>query len=199
MLLSAEAIYQLSVLGISATLAFFLYRIIKPRALKKLDGFTMPIAVRRIVKNLVRLIYHFLVLILIFIGAQIGSVENVWYDTSLLEAVMKVLFAWIVIRLAVQFITNNAVRNLFATIIWIIAALSIFGVLEPTTKALDAIGYNIGDFRLSGSPAQASTSPSSPSLVVQSVLVLVLVCKRESPTSSLACSSCLIAPLNLVM
>jgi len=149
MLLSAEAIYQLSVLGISATLAFFLYRIIKPRALKKLDGFTMPIAVRRIVKNLVRLIYHFLVLILIFIGAQIGSVENVWYDTSLLEAVMKVLFAWIVIRLAVQFITNNAVRNLFATIIWIIAALSIFGVLEPTTKALDAIGYNIGDFRLS--------------------------------------------------
>jgi len=156
MLLSAEAIYQLSVLGISATLAFFLYRIIKPRALKKLDGFTMPIAVRRIVKNLVRLIYHFLVLILIFIGAQIGSVENVWYDTSLLEAVMKVLFAWIVIRLAVQFITNNAVRNLQQQKHWTQSA-----IISATSAYLPS-PLSRGYYQSSRSSISHSSAPTSP-------------------------------------
>lgn len=148
-LTSGEAIYQIIVIIVSAILAYFPYRMLRPKIDEKLKELNIPIAIKRIATNVKRLLYHFFVLVLIFIGSQIGSAENVWYDTSLLQAIMKVLGAWIVIKIAVQFISNTLVRNIFATTIWIIAALSIFGFLEPTKNALDAIGYNIGDFRLS--------------------------------------------------
>lgn len=70
-------------------------------------------------------------------------------NVHIIEGMMKVLLAWIVIRVAVQLIDNNAVRNVFAMTIWTVAALSIFGVLDQTTATLDAVGFNVGDFRLS--------------------------------------------------
>lgn len=62
---------------------------------------------------------------------------------------MKLLLAWIVIRIAVQFFANTAVRNFFAITTLIIAAFSIFGVLDETMAALDSVAFSIGKFRLS--------------------------------------------------
>jgi small-conductance mechanosensitive channel len=64
-------------------------------------------------------------------------------------AITKLLLAWMFIRLIVQLIENRAARNIIALSIWIIAALSIFGIMDQTTTTLDAIGFNLGEFRLS--------------------------------------------------
>jgi small-conductance mechanosensitive channel len=64
-------------------------------------------------------------------------------------AVMKVLLAWIVIRLALQFIENSLIRNIFSWVIWLVAALSIFGVLEETMTTLDSFAFTLGSFRIS--------------------------------------------------
>ena len=57
--------------------------------------------------------------------------------------------AWIGIRIIVQFIQNTFMRQSAALIIWAIAALSIFGVLDETSAALDSLGIDFGDFRIS--------------------------------------------------
>lgn len=61
---------------------------------------------------------------------------------------MKLLVAWIVIRLVVQFIRNRAAQNIFAVTIWIIAALSIFGILDDISTTLSSAGFSMGDFRI---------------------------------------------------
>jgi small-conductance mechanosensitive channel len=88
-------------------------------------------------------------LIVIFFITHIAASDIVGMDVWLIHGMMKALFAWIVIRCIVQFIENGAVRNSFATIIWSIAALSIFGALDEATKILDGIGLDIGTFHLS--------------------------------------------------
>ena len=80
---------------------------------------------------------------------NIASSDLVGVDVSLINGMMKVLLAWIIIRIIVQFIDNNAVRNVFAMAIWSVAALSIFGMLGHTMETLDAIGFSVGDVRLS--------------------------------------------------
>ena len=60
-----------------------------------------------------------------------------------------ILLAWIFIRLVSQVIEQRFARNIISSIILGLMALSIFGVLDQTTATLDAIGFSIGEFRLS--------------------------------------------------
>lgn len=130
-------------------LAGFIYVVIRKKVQNAIDASSMPIRVKRIATNLRKLIFPLNALLLLFITSAIAASESFGINVSLSIGVQKVLMAWIFVRVAVQFIENNLVRNIFATIIWIILALSIFGVLEQTTNTLDGIGFSIGEFRLS--------------------------------------------------
>ena len=57
--------------------------------------------------------------------------------------------AWIFIRIAAQLIANTFLRKILTSAAWIIAALSILGILDNTISAMDGLGFKIGDFRLS--------------------------------------------------
>lgn len=146
---SANTVYQ----GIIILIAFTLAAIVYPAAKSKLNTFlektNFPAAVDHTISNLRRLIFPIIAITLTTVGAQIAAVPSIGVDTTLLQIVTKLLFAWIIIRLLAQFIGNAAVRSFFALITWTIAALSIFGVLEPTMNALDSFAFTIGDFRLS--------------------------------------------------
>ncbi|MEM7679428.1 MAG: mechanosensitive ion channel domain-containing protein [Pseudomonadota bacterium] len=125
------------------------YKLVKEPATEAIENSTLPLKIKRNLFNMKRLILPIAALVVMFIGAMIASAEVFTVDTSFLEAVMKVLVAWIGIRAAVQFIENSLVRNIFAITIWTVVALSIFGILDQTTDTLDAFGFSIGNFRLS--------------------------------------------------
>ncbi|MFK7839830.1 MAG: mechanosensitive ion channel family protein [Bdellovibrionales bacterium] len=145
---TTNTLYQ----GIVILAAFFVAAIIYPAARAKLDVFlnktNFPAAVDNTISNLRRLIFPIIALTMTVIGAKIVSIESIGVDTTLLEIVTKLLFAWIVIRIVVQFIGNAAMRSFFAFVTWSIAALSIFGVLEQTMETLNGIGFAIGDSKI---------------------------------------------------
>lgn len=146
---SPNTLYQ----GVILLAAFVLSSIIYPAARKRLHATLerahFPPAVEKTITNLRRLIFPVTILILTAIGAEIASTKSIGVDVTLLSGVMKLLLAWIVIRLVVQLIGNPAMRNFFALVTWTIAALSIFGLLDQTMTTLDAIGFSIGESRLS--------------------------------------------------
>lgn len=130
-------------------IAGIIYRFANGPIAGKIENAKIPSQAKRIFNRIRRLIFPILWLAFMFIASTIANTENIGIDVSLTRAIEKVLLAWIIIRASLQFIGNRALRNMFATSIWIIAALSIFGVLDQTASTLDAIGFSVGNFRLS--------------------------------------------------
>ncbi|MCG6967230.1 MAG: mechanosensitive ion channel [Chromatiaceae bacterium] len=63
--------------------------------------------------------------------------------------VASLLTAWLLIRLASLLVANAALARVIAIAAWSIAALSIFGLLEPLASLLDDWAINIGQVRIS--------------------------------------------------
>lgn len=146
---SVETAVQLGMIGISLGLAGFAARAAHKPIVDALEESQAPAQAKRVLNNLIKLVWPLFTLPLLFIMTEVAQSEAIGLEVGISQAAMKVLLAWIVIRIAVQFIANSLVRNIFAISIWAIAVLSIFGILDETTATLDAIGVNIGDLRLS--------------------------------------------------
>ena len=145
-----ETIIQLAIVALSFAISALFYGLIRNRVQKAIDSSSLPIRVKRVITNLRRTILPITALFAIFIGSIIASSEFMGViSISLNYVIMKVLVAWIVVRVSVQFISNTLVRNIFALSIFVVLALSIFGVLDQTTTMLDAIGFSFGEFRVS--------------------------------------------------
>ncbi len=67
----------------------------------------------------------------------------------LLTVTVSLLTAWIIIRLTSVLIRDKTWAKLIATAAWIIAALNILNLLDPTIAFLDSLSVNLGDLRLS--------------------------------------------------
>jgi len=148
-LLTTDTLIQ-GVLIIGAlTVGALIARIISPKTNAALSSATIPAATRPFLENLAKLTIPIIALITLFISIQIAGAQPFAFETGLANAVSKVIIAWIAIRMIVQFIANRMMRNFFAITIWTIATLSIFGILDQTTTALDTFAFSIGDFRLS--------------------------------------------------
>lgn len=140
---------QTAIIILSFIAAFFLKKHLKPRLNELLNKLTIPFRIIEAMRNMLRLLMPAITLIFIFLGTKIIGFGMLDISITFSEVVMKLLFAWIIIRMLVQLIENRFARNIFALTIWGLAALSIFGVLDETMSTLDAIGFNIGEFRLS--------------------------------------------------
>jgi len=131
--------------------AFIVAAIIYPIAQRKLnlllDKTNFPAAIDTAISNLRRLILPIITVILTAISAKIAQI-NMSLDITLVDGIIKLLLAWIVIRIVVQFIGNPAMRSFFAFVTWSIAALSIFGLLDQTITTLNSIGFSVGDSKL---------------------------------------------------
>ena len=148
-LMTVSTFYQIALLFAVYITSLFIYHRYKDKLLEKIDTLKIPSAVKRIYRNFIKLILPICALSLLFISSQILALPSFGINTDLSNIVMKVLLAWIVIRIAVQFIANNAARNFFAFSIWTIAVLSIIGILDETMITLDSLAFSIGEFRIS--------------------------------------------------
>jgi small-conductance mechanosensitive channel len=72
-----------------------------------------------------------------------------WPSRSYLLAVAANLaFAWLIIRLVASVIRNTFIVRLVSLSAWLVAALSILGLLQPTIDALDSVSIVLGGLRL---------------------------------------------------
>ncbi|GJL85023.1 MAG: mechanosensitive ion channel protein [Micavibrio sp.] len=144
-----NTLYQIAIIAISFGIAVIVSHTSNKRLADAIEKANMPMQAKRVSNNLRRLILPITALTLIFFATQIASSTLFGMEVGLTTAITKLLLAWIVIRMALQFVQNKFARNFFAFSILAIAALSIFGVLDETSAALDSIGINLGESRLS--------------------------------------------------
>ncbi len=136
---------------IALTAGFFVRKFSLPPLHKAIDSTPLKWRTRQALKNITRLSMQVSALIIILIGSIIAAsgLFGASFNTALAQAAMSLLLAWVVIRTVLQLVENTALRNLFALMIWTIAALEILGILDETVAALDSVGMDMGDFRLS--------------------------------------------------
>lgn len=92
------------------------------------------------------------VIAFIVLAATIQAVMSslTWPSRSyMLGVAVDLALAWLVIRLLASQIKNRLAFYVVAASAWIIAALSIFGVLDNAIAFLDAMAINFGELRLS--------------------------------------------------
>ena len=136
---------------IICALAFgaFFRRVTSERLHEIIDKQNISYRANQILKNIAKLSFQTGSLVFVSLAQIIIVAAFPDIDTAALIAISKLLIAWIFIRILAQIIENSFVRKTVALFAWIIAALSILNVMEQTQIALDAIGMNFGDWRLS--------------------------------------------------
>jgi len=81
--------------------------------------------------------------------ARVIMVHSTWPSRSyLLSVAASFAFAWLVIRLVTSVIRNPFIVRLVSVAAWLVAALSILGLLEPTIEMLDSVSVVLGGLRL---------------------------------------------------
>jgi small-conductance mechanosensitive channel len=93
-----------------------------------------------------------LVLPLIWLALQwlsISVATTLDWPRALLTTAATLLAAWIAIRLASQLVKNPLWAKFIAGTAWVIAALSIVGLLNPTIALLDSAAVQFGALRIS--------------------------------------------------
>jgi small-conductance mechanosensitive channel len=81
--------------------------------------------------------------------ARVIMVHSTWPSRSyLLSVVANLAFAWLIIRLVTSVIRNTFVVRLVSLSAWLVTALSILGLLDPTIDALDSVSIVLGGLRL---------------------------------------------------
>ena len=66
-----------------------------------------------------------------------------------IRLVFNLSLAWLAISVLSQIMRSRQAAKWVAALAWLIVALNITGYLEPATKALDSIAFNLGDMRVS--------------------------------------------------
>lgn len=144
--LTLDMAVELGLVVIATGLAYLFYRPIHTRIIPyTTQTYRWPV-LSLLVRVLDALLYPILAIVILFIADQIST--RIGYDAGLCRVVMKLFAAWIVIRMVAQLIKNEFARNLAALIIWCIAALSIFGVLDQVSETLGDTGFTLGEFRI---------------------------------------------------
>jgi small-conductance mechanosensitive channel len=81
--------------------------------------------------------------------ARVVMATSTWPSRSyLLSVAANLAFAWLIIRLITSVIRNTFIVRLVSLSAWLVAALSILGLLEPTIEALDSVSIVLGGLRL---------------------------------------------------
>lgn len=147
--LTPDTAIQLGIIALAFAIGSIITRVAQAQWGGKINNLTVVTRFKEILHSLLRLLRSLAALIVISIGGHIIALEPLRFNSGLCTIVAKLLFAWILVRISVQFIGNKFSRNVFAVVIWGIAALSIFGILDPTMALLDSFGVDFGKFRLS--------------------------------------------------
>jgi small-conductance mechanosensitive channel len=90
-----------------------------------------------------------IIFVVLVLSIRHGMLTLTWPSRSyLLGVAASLATAWVVIALVTGLIRNRFVYRLVAISAWTVAALSILGLLQPTTEALDSIAVVVGGLRI---------------------------------------------------
>lgn len=71
-------------------------------------------------------------------------------NSELLSTVLLLALAWLVISVVSQAIRSRVLGRIFAIVVWIYVAATIFGITENVTAVLDSLGFQVSpNFRIS--------------------------------------------------
>lgn len=68
---------------------------------------------------------------------------------DVIQIAVSLLAAWVAVQFISLLIRNRGAARLLGVVVWILAALNILDLLDPTIKLLDAAAIELGGFRLS--------------------------------------------------
>lgn len=109
----------------------------------------MSYRLMEVCRGLIALISPLFTFLILFFGARMLMAAAFDFNTAFLTVTSKLLLAWVFVRLSTLFILSRAGRTIFTVLIYGIAALSIFGVLDNITASLSMIGFSLGEFQIS--------------------------------------------------
>ena len=148
-LLRPWSAYQIGIIVLAFVFALILSRRVEPwletyaRRIK-----TSPQILRIIVAVMRRMEQVFFILFLAIILLVLREVT--WDSRSyIISLALKLATAWFFISVASRIIRSRFFSRVFALIVWSYFALSVFGLIEDVSKAMDAAGVQLGDFRIS--------------------------------------------------
>lgn len=148
-ILNYDILLQATVLGAAGAAAFVVFRVLDGRMQEGIAAMPVSPVFKKMLHNFRRQFFALFLLALLFFVQLAAAAGLAAMPTGMLAGASSLLLAWVVIRLAVQFVKNRFLRNMFAVTIWLMAALSLLGVLTDTMVALDSLGMDVGKFRLS--------------------------------------------------
>jgi small-conductance mechanosensitive channel len=134
---------QLAVIAITLGIAVLVTR----RLVPWLDKYKSHLQVGRAVMLVLPLVLSGIWLALIWLSLSVAT--TLGSPRGLLSTAATLLAAWIAIRLASQLVKNVVWAKFIAWTAWVIAALSIVGLLNPTIELLDSAAIQFGALRIS--------------------------------------------------
>jgi len=139
---------QFAVIAVVFVLARWLLTPLLRRALNRLaDSCTRVPSFRRPLAALAEIANPIAWLTLQWIA--IAVVKQLAWPGHLLTIVASLLTAWLLIRLATMLVANAALARFIAVSAWSVAALNIFGLLDPVASLFDSWAVNVGQVRVS--------------------------------------------------
>ncbi|MBK8176861.1 MAG: mechanosensitive ion channel [Rhodospirillales bacterium] len=105
------------------------------------------VVVRRLTIALIPLIVPILMLPLL--AAALATARTAGWPAQHLNLATSLLGAWVVIRLTSSVLRDRMRERLIAGVVWVLAALNIFGLLGDTFDTLGRISFTIGSLHLS--------------------------------------------------
>ena len=142
-------LYQLGIIFLLYVAARLLGRWFEPRIevwVRKIKG--MRRLLRFVVGFLRRLRWLFFVLLLA-IAAEISYLVA-WPESNYLIRMAALLSsAWLVIAVVSHALRSRTIGRLFAIAVWLLVAVKILGIGDDVVGILDAVGFDVGDTRIS--------------------------------------------------
>ncbi len=80
---------------------------------------------------------------------SVAIAEHVGWPSLVTQTAISLLLAWLVIRLAADFVPYPALARLIAVLAWVVAALNIVHLLDPALNLLDSVAIVMGGLRVS--------------------------------------------------
>jgi small-conductance mechanosensitive channel len=139
---------QLGLILIGAGIALAVRAVVRARIDIGSLGMGWPPALRLFMRVLIGSISTATFALLVILARAV-MLASTWPSRSyLLGVAAKVAVAWLIIRLVTSVIRNTFVVRLVSISAWLVAVLSILGLLGPVTDALDSVSIMLGDLRL---------------------------------------------------
>lgn len=151
----AALIWELAILGLAAAGAAAIHRSLGRFLLETSSDFDARHIRRITLRSVQRIVFPLSMLLGVLVGK--AALAHLHVHTALLNVAVPLLLSLAGIRLAVYVLRKalqpgpavKAWENLIGTAIWLLVALHLLGWLPDVIKALDAVGYNFGQTRVS--------------------------------------------------